>query len=383
MSTAPFINFPARFAFVNPDDGTLTMEALRLLRTWFDRLGGSTGVSVADVDLLAQFQTQSDVSQSTNDFTQQADPSFAELKKEVAELRDHLFWTNAQNWQGQMDELQLLSSLVPARATPGGLTTQVQFNDAGAFAGDVDFTWNKTTNVLTLGVLATPASITSPAGAAGAAGADIGVNSGAGNGAADGGGLNIVAGSGGATGGGGNSLLRGGDGGATSGAGGNVGIGGGDGITAGAGGGVGIYGGAASAGAYAGGPVTIQGGASGDASGSGASMLAGGSLSGNNAGGPATVSGGAGHGSGAGGDVLLVAGVAGATGRKGNVVLNGANVALATNATGGFTTIPTCAGAPTGVPAGILTGNVAMVYDSTNDKLYIYRGGWKTTTVFA
>jgi len=32
--------------------------------------------------------------------------------------------------------------------TPGGATTQVQFNDAGAFAGDADLTWNKTTNVL-------------------------------------------------------------------------------------------------------------------------------------------------------------------------------------------------------------------------------------------
>jgi hypothetical protein len=34
--------------------------------------------------------------------------------------------------------------------TPGGSTTQVQFNDAGAFAGDADFTWNKTTNVLAI-----------------------------------------------------------------------------------------------------------------------------------------------------------------------------------------------------------------------------------------
>ena len=31
---------------------------------------------------------------------------------------------------------------------PGGSTTQVQFNDGGAFGGDVDLTWNKTTNVL-------------------------------------------------------------------------------------------------------------------------------------------------------------------------------------------------------------------------------------------
>ena len=35
-----------------------------------------------------------------------------------------------------------------AAATPGGSTTQVQFNDAGALAGDADLTWNKTTNVL-------------------------------------------------------------------------------------------------------------------------------------------------------------------------------------------------------------------------------------------
>ncbi len=33
--------------------------------------------------------------------------------------------------------------------TPGGSTTQIQFNDAGVFGGDADLTWNKTTNVLT------------------------------------------------------------------------------------------------------------------------------------------------------------------------------------------------------------------------------------------
>jgi hypothetical protein len=35
--------------------------------------------------------------------------------------------------------------------TPGGSNTQVQFNDAGIFGGDVDFTYNKTTNILTVG----------------------------------------------------------------------------------------------------------------------------------------------------------------------------------------------------------------------------------------
>lgn len=34
---------------------------------------------------------------------------------------------------------------------PGGLDTQIQFNDATAFGGDADFTWNKTTNKFTLG----------------------------------------------------------------------------------------------------------------------------------------------------------------------------------------------------------------------------------------
>lgn len=32
---------------------------------------------------------------------------------------------------------------------PGGSTTQVQFNDGGVFGGDADFTYNKTTNILT------------------------------------------------------------------------------------------------------------------------------------------------------------------------------------------------------------------------------------------
>ena len=60
-----------------------------------------------------------------------------------------------------------------------------------------------------------------------------------------------------------------------------------------------------------------------------------------------------------------------------NIVLSSA--ALATNATSGFTYIPTCAGTPTGVPTAY-TGTVAMVYDTTNNKLYIYNGAWKAST---
>jgi len=53
------------------------------------------------------------------------------------------------------------------------------------------------------------------------------------------------------------------------------------------------------------------------------------------------------------------------------------SAALATTATDGFLYIPTCAGTPTGVPTGY-TGRVPMVYDSTTDRFYIYRGGWKS-----
>lgn len=53
--------------------------------------------------------------------------------------------------------------------------------------------------------------------------------------------------------------------------------------------------------------------------------------------------------------------------------------ALATNATDGFLYIPTCAGTPTGTPTA-QTGTVALVYDTTNNKLYVYNGAWKGGT---
>lgn len=39
-------------------------------------------------------------------------------------------------------------------ATPGGLSTEVQFNDAGSFGGDSGFTYNKTTGTITIGTAA-------------------------------------------------------------------------------------------------------------------------------------------------------------------------------------------------------------------------------------
>lgn len=63
----------------------------------------------------------------------------------------------------------------------------------------------------------------------------------------------------------------------------------------------------------------------------------------------------------------------------GNVVLNATGSALATNATTGFTYLPTCAGTPTGTPALTQTGAYPFVYDSTNSLLYRHNGSaWAT-----
>lgn len=79
--------------------------------------------------------------------------------------------------------------------------------------------------------------------------------------------------------------------------------------------------------------------------------------------------------SGSGGNIVFKCGTSSGSGSQGNVITNGQNTALATTATGGFLCLPTCAGAPTGTPASIPAGNVAIVYDTTNDKLWVYRGG--------
>jgi hypothetical protein len=67
------------------------------------------------------------------------------------------------------------------------------------------------------------------------------------------------------------------------------------------------------------------------------------------------------------------------TGTRGNIAFGTA--ALATTATVGYVMIPSCAGAPTGVPADIPTGQVAMHYDSTNNRIYVYNGAWRMIAV--
>jgi len=56
------------------------------------------------------------------------------------------------------------------------------------------------------------------------------------------------------------------------------------------------------------------------------------------------------------------------------------SAALTTTATDGFLYLPTCAGVPTGTPTA-QTGTSAAVYDTTDNKLYVYNGGWKSAAL--
>lgn len=78
--------------------------------------------------------------------------------------------------------------------------------------------------------------------------------------------------------------------------------------------------------------------------------------------------------------VLAASGTGAQTMTRGAAVNDGSLVAgpgsaVATDAVRGFLYIPACAGTPTGTPTA-QSGAVALVWDTTNKKLYVYDGAW-------
>lgn len=66
----------------------------------------------------------------------------------------------------------------------------------------------------------------------------------------------------------------------------------------------------------------------------------------------------------------------------GNFTLGG-GTALATTSTEGYVMVPSCAGIPTGVPVGFGGGNIPIVIDTTNFRIYAYMpsGAWRFATL--
>lgn len=92
---------------------------------------------------------------------------------------------------------------------------------------------------------------------------------------------------------------------------------------------------------------------------------------GSGAGGPITIRPGDGGATGAGGDVLVTPGVGSVVG---DMVVSSV---ISSVATGGFLVVPKCAGNPTGTP----TRAGSLIYDTTNNTLCVYNGGWKKVTL--
>ena len=77
----------------------------------------------------------------------------------------------------------------------------------------------------------------------------------------------------------------------------------------------------------------------------------------------------------------VAAGNPGIKASGGNLVLGSANASMLQSATDGYVMIPSCAGAPSGVPTNNGLGQIAMHYDSTNNRIYFYNGSWRSVAV--
>jgi len=69
--------------------------------------------------------------------------------------------------------------------------------------------------------------------------------------------------------------------------------------------------------------------------------------------------------------------------KYGNVIFGDGASAKAADATNGFLMIPKTEGTPTGTPANLYASSVPLLYDSTNNKLYVYDGAWLATAALS
>lgn len=244
------------------------------------------------------------------------------------------------------------------------LNNQVLFALSSSITGSIKFTWNDTTETLSLGTSASGATLQTLSNAT----------------AGPGGSFTLQAGMGGPSGGGGGSFIEN-AGNAQSGnnTGGNFVNAAGNGSGSGSGGGF------------------TLGGGSGGATGAGGSLVAsaGNGAGGNTAGATLTLAPGAQNTTTVCGDTIVTIAANQDAAHSGNYIVQdwaldnslvvdpfgnvqARCVVTPANAdTNGFFYIPAIAGAPTGTPAHTSANYVPMRYDTTNHKLWVYDGTWK------
>ena len=135
---------------------------------------GSSGISLTDLSVGSEGSASGDGAISYNN----SSGVFTYTPPDINSSVDtHLNQSNPTSgyvlsWNGS--DYAWVAQTGGGGGTPGGSTTQVQFNNAGAFGGDSDFTYNSTTNTLTVpNITATNLNVTGSGSTTISAGANI------------------------------------------------------------------------------------------------------------------------------------------------------------------------------------------------------------------